>query len=258
MSQSSPLKGKSILTTRTRKQSGSLAELLENCGATVIAIPTIEIVARPANEVDQVVRSAKDYDWLFFTSVNSVEIFFERAVTIGIPVTSLPRICTIGPATSKKVSEFGAEVALQPKLFQAEGILEEFSSVHQDKISGIRILLPRASQAREILPQTLRQRGAIVDVIPVYDTVVPESNREKLEAALTKQTVDLITLTSSSTVHNLVLLAGDSISLEDFQFASIGPITTETALGYGLRVVVQPDHSTIPDLVTAISDYFRN
>jgi len=251
-----PLTGRTILLTRSRKQSGTLKQQLETQGATTISIPTIEIVPRTGAEVDEAVRSAADYDWIFFTSANGAEIFFRKMEELKIDPTSLPNVCSIGPATTRAVESFGRTVDLQPDLFQAEGILEEFRTALKGKISGLRILLPRAARARKILPETLRDMGARIDVVAVYDTVIPESNRVLLKSTLATKPIDLITLTSSSTVRHLVEMTGRLQILRRFRFASIGPITSETAAEFGLEVVLQPEKSTIPDMVAAIVDYF--
>jgi uroporphyrinogen III methyltransferase/synthase len=232
-----------------------LKKKLENQGARTFSIPTIEIVPRKGKTLDRAVRRVIDYDWLFFTSVNGVEIFLQRAQEMAVDKTLFPRICSIGPATSQAIRKFGFEVAIQPGVFQAEGLLEEFNKLHSGNISGLKILLPRASRAREILPETLRKQAAQVDVIPIYDTVVPDENRILLKQTLIREPVDLITLTSSSTVHHLVEMARESVDLSRFEFASIGPITSETAQNYGLSVVTQPEKSTIPDLVDSIIAY---
>ena len=114
------------------------------------------------------------------------------------------------------------------------------------------ILIPRASQARSLLPRELSRHGARVEVVPVYDTVVPEASRAALEQALDAGVPDLITFTSSSTVRHLMKLATDPDRVRSVSCAAIGPITAETAREHGFRVVVESSESTIPGLFAAI------
>lgn len=252
------LDGRTILITRTRSQSSSFSSLLEEKGATVIEIPTIEIVPCAGPDLDQALKDLNTYDWLFFTSVNGVEIFFERLGHLGLKPVSLPRICTIGPATKERVEAFGHTVELQPALFQAEGVIQEFTSLYDSDLTGLQILLPRARVAREILPETLRRLGATVDLIPVYDTIVPPNSAQELKRALETREIDLITFTSSSTVSNFLKIAGDAEGLSELDCGAIGPITAETAERNGLHVVVTPREFTIPAFVEAIESYFTS
>lgn len=257
MTSAQGLKGRTILVTRTRQQASEFASALTARGASVLEIPTIEIVPRIGPALDQAIESLDSYDWLFFTSVNSVQIFFDRLRELGKELTRLPRICSIGPATSARVEEYGFPVALQPNLYQAEGILDEFSSLYKGNLEGLRVLLPRASVAREVLPETLRDAGVVVDLIPVYNTALPEESRRQLQIHLDESKIDLVTFTSSSTVRNFVSLAGKRDDLHNLSYAAIGPITAATAEEYGLPVVLMPGSSTIPDFLESIENYFE-
>ena len=178
----------------------------------------------------------------------------------GLPLVregrSVPRICAIGPATARRVEQFGWEVHLVPERYQAEGVLEAFLERHSNRIEGLSILIPRASQARSLLPRELNRRGAEVQVVPVYDTVVPEESRVALEQALDDGAPELITFTSSSTVRHLMNLATDPERLRSHPCAAIGPITAATAQEHGFRVAVESSESTIPGLFGAICGYY--
>ncbi len=254
---SPPLFDKKILITRTAKQSGSFVELLEGAGAKVFQVPTIEIVPLDPAPLDRAIEQIGIYHWLFFTSANAVDIFFHRYRAVGNGKL-LPRICSIGPATSARVRTQGAEVFLQPALFQAEGILEEFGGLYAGDLTGIRILLPRARVARQILPEQLQVRGASVDLIPVYETSIPDESRHLLDRILTRERPDLVTFTSSSTARHFAELISELDLAEepDLDCAAIGPITADTAREAGFRVVCMPSNSTIPDLVKEIEKYF--
>lgn len=260
---SGSLHNRTILNTRSRGQAPEFRLLLEKAGAQVLDLPTIEIRPRPTPELDRAVGGLENCDWLMFTSANAVEIFMDRALALGrLPApeedSAFPRICTIGPATAGKVESYGYSVDLVPKLYQAEGILEDFLDFNSGSIQDLRILLPRASQARELLPQTLREQGAQVNLIEIYDTVVPKESRSRLAELLRTQPPDLITFTSSSTVSHFAALGQQAEDLKQFHYAAIGPITAATAREYGLEIVVQAERSSIPDLVSAIERYFQN
>ena len=151
----------------------------------------------------------------------------------------------------------GFPVDLVPGLFQAEGLLEEFSRKNPGEAEKLSILIPRAAQAREILPETLREMGMRVDVLPVYETTFPSERAEELRALLVESSPDMITFTSSSTVTNFIKLAGDHFDLKVYKYASIGPVTTETALNSGIEITVKAEESTLDSLAEAIAGYFK-
>lgn len=256
-----PLRDKTVWITRASGQSADLKQLLEAMGLRVIEVPTLQVRARPAAELDSALDRIAGCDWLLLTSANTVRILLDRARATGrlpdLKGDASLRICTVGPATARSVADYGLPVALLPSRYQAEGVLEELLAFHRGNLKGLRILLPRARKAREILPDTLREHGAAVEVIPVYDTVLPEEGRSRLQQILSEDPPDLITLTSSSTVSNLIRLAGSPEPLLKFRYAAIGPITAATARDHDLSVVVQARKSAIPDLAEAIREYFE-
>jgi len=261
-SQLKPLEGRTILITRTKSQSTGFREQLEGAGSRVLEVPAIEIRPRMSRELDQAILQLESYDWLFFTSANAAVVFAEQVAHLRpeFQPESLerPRICAIGPATSERIQAYGYRVALVPAVFQAEGVIDEFVRSQEGKLEGARILLPRAAQAREILPAELRRRGAVVDLIPAYDTALPDGTAETLCELLKKVKIDLVTFTSSSTVHNFVQAAGPDVDLSRFHYAAIGPITAATAKEYGLPIAVLPPKWTVPDLAQAIIEYFES
>ena len=257
-----PLANRTIVITRSRSQAPAFRRLLEKTGARVLEIPTIEIHPRPSPLLDKAIQELNHYDWIIFTSAHGVEIFMERALQLHrLPIVSTvpsqPKICSIGPATARKVEQYGCQVTLLPKIYQAEGILEAFLEFNSGKLHGLRILIPRASQAREILPETLSKEKCEVDLIPVYDTVIPKEDRLRLTELLREDSPDLITFTSSSTVRHFVTLANNRTDITSHRYAAIGPITASTARDYGLDIVVQSEKSSIPDFVDAIERYFE-
>jgi uroporphyrinogen III methyltransferase / synthase len=256
---SSILAGKRIVVTRPRTQSGELARRLSELGAEVIEFPTIAI--EPPTDyapMDRAIEQLNQYDWLFFTSVNGVQSFFDRLRRLGKNSQALDhlKLVAIGPETAGRLKREGAHVYLVPAIYQAEGILEGLDPA---EIGGRRILMPRAAKAREILPETLRQWGASVDVVQAYQTVLPRDYQFGLHEVFKKQ-IDVITFTSSSTVENFFrLLEGEDPNrmLQGVIVACIGPITARTAFDSGLGVDIVSSEFTIPGLVGAIVKFLR-
>ncbi len=251
-----PLFGKRVIVTRTREQASRLVELLEEAGAECLEIPTIKIVPPESFEaLDEALREVEAFDWVIFTSQNAVRYFRERLYALGKDARSLSRsrLAVIGTATAEALAGMGLKADLVPEEFRAEGLIAAFAGL---EIRGQKILLPRAEEAREILPEKLREMGAEVRVVPAYRTVLPEESRRALLSAL-EEGVDLVTFTSSSTARNFFkLLEGREDLLKNVVLASIGPITSETLRKLGHPPQIEAREYTIAGLMTAIREYF--
>jgi len=248
-----PLTGKRILITRAIEQVEEFSIPLENYGAEVIAFPTIEIVPpEDCQPLDKTIEKIDSYDWVIFTSVNGVRYFTERLKKKGTDIRK-KKICAIGPRTQKELEKMGLTVHFSPSEYRAEGLAE---GLRAQGIQGKRILLPRAWEARRILPESLREAGALVDEVEVYRTVKPAQGKTSLEAIL-KKGVDVVVFTSSSTVRNFMELLPDESVMNGVKIAIIGPVTAETARNYGLEPTIMPAEYTIPSLVQAIVEHFR-
>jgi uroporphyrinogen III methyltransferase/synthase len=255
-----PLMGKRIVVTRAREQASDLLQLLNAAGADCLECPTIQIAPPDDWEpLDRAIQSLSDYHWLVFTSVNGVGFFFKRLFELGQDVRALHHIKTacIGPATEKRLKDFGLTCDILPESYRAESVVEAFK--HQ-QIAGKKILLPRAGKARPILPKELSIMGAEVDEIPVYVTRIAEDNTATLLARLTDQHIDCITFTSSSTVGNFKKLIPEGAFkqlLAPVTVACIGPITADTARELGFDVHLVADTYTIPGLVDALIAHYE-
>jgi uroporphyrinogen III methyltransferase / synthase len=240
-----PLFGRSIVVTRAREQASELRARLEVLGADVLELPAIVI-----EPLDFSIPSLDDYAWVVFTSANGVAAFFERGLhTSGHDARALAetRVAAIGPGTERALAARGVLADLVPERFVAEGLLEAFPD---PSASGTRVLLGRAEQARDVLPEGLVARGFAVDVLPLYRTAPGTPDPEMLRR--TQQgDVDAITFTSSSTVENFCDAVG---TLPDPQplVVSIGPVTSATAIKRGLRVDAEAVDHTIDGLVAAV------
>jgi len=255
-----PLMGKKIVVTRAREQASDLTRFLSDLGAECLECPTIEI--KPPDDlkpIDMAIKNLSSYDWLIFTSVNGVKFFFERLFAKGMDVRALHNLQTasIGPATAKKLLAFGLDSDIIPETYRAESIVEAFD---KKEISGKKILLPRAKEARPILPIELREMGAVVDEVTVYCTKKVPDSANLLLKNLQEKKIDLITFTSSSTVKNFhELLPSENIKtlMAGVTVASIGPITAETAKKLGFEVHIVAKSFTIKGLCEAICEYYE-
>ena len=246
-----PLVGQRIVVTRAREQAGMLSAKLRALGADVIEMPAIEIVpAADYEPLDRAIRELDSYDWLIFTSANGVRYFVERLDASARDLRAIrARVCAIGEATKSAVEALHLKVDLVGEEFVAESLVAAFRSID---LQGRRMLLPRAAVARDVLPRELGARGACVDVVEAYRTVVPEGAARKAADLFSGgRKVGWITFTSSSTVQNFVQAAGTDV-LRGVKVASIGPVTTATAKELGLTVTVEAKVYTTDGLVDAI------
>ncbi len=247
-----PLFGKRILVTRARAQASGFADLLETNGAEVIQFPTIKI--QPLERVG--VPSPDKYDWVIFTSVNAVEIFYERLRERGKDARAFgaSKVCAVGPKTVAALNAIGIQPDFVPSHSRGSAIATEIADVY-----GKKILLLRAKIATADLPNGLRQKGARVDDIPLYDTVKVASDSDKgrddIETDLLNGSIDVVTFTSSSTVTNFLEMFPahePAALLTDVKVAVIGPETQKTAIGKGIQVDVIAKEASVESLVGAI------
>ncbi len=250
-----PLFGLGVVITRPERQADELARLLLEQGANPISFPTIAI--EPPDdwgELDKALEQLGSYDWIIFTSANGVRFFFERLRQKEKDIRDLKgiKICCIGPATAGQIEEKGISVDLIPEEFIAEGILKSFATLD---LRGKKILLPRAAQARDILPEGLKKKGAVVDVVTAYRTINSGRKKEDFLALLDAHVVDVITFTSSSTVTNFVEIMGkDFVPPPRVRVACIGPVTEAAAKKAGFSVDIEQKEYTMQGLVQSLMD----
>lgn len=249
-----PLFGKTVLITRAREQASALSGKLEELGARCIEAPAIKITAPESFALlDEAIQRLNTYAWLIFTSVNGVDYFYRRLYEAGRDTRSLSgiQVAAIGVQTAERLKTYGVTADIVPTEFRAEGIIDALA----DHIRpGMKLLIPRALVARDILPEKLRDMGAEVDVVPAYRTVAGDANGSMIAEQLKSGAIDIVTFTSSSTVTNLLSLLGpDGAKLvAKAKIASIGPITSATCVEHGITPDVVADEYTIRGLVDAI------
>lgn len=253
-----PLFGKGVVITRPEAQAEEMQGLLRRQGARTILFPTIRIVPPESwQPLDAALGHLESYDWIIFTSANGVRFFFRRLRETGRDLRDLKgiRICTIGPATAAALEARGIRVDLVPESYISEGVVKAFE---KHDLKGRRILLPRAEQARDVIPGGLIGLGARVDVVTVYRTVASDRKKEELEPIIAAGKVDAITFTSPSTVVNFMKIMGTGFRLPpQVRIACIGPVTAAAVKEAGLPVHILREEFTIPGLVEAMIDHYR-
>ena len=232
-----------VLITRPRSQAAPFAEALRAAGFEPAFLPVIEV--RPVDdlgELEQAIGSLSSYDWIVFTSINAVEIFFDR-VGDWNGLKQKPKIAVIGSKTAAAVKARGAEPDFVPEKYVAESILPGLGNLR-----GKRILLPAAEIGRDVLVVAIAQAGGTAHELSVYRTLPTEPDADGLTAL--RAGVDVVTFTSPSTVDNFVLLAEryglDPLNLPGRpRIACIGPITEEAARQRGFtQLIVASDHTS--------------
>ena len=249
-----PLAQRRILVTRAAHQSGKLSDGLRARGAVPVEVPVLEIAPPVSFEsLDQALQEIDQYDWVIFTSANTVRALKERGAVIGVDAVakSGASIAAVGAATASAAREAGWDVAIVPESYVAESLV---SSV-QNSISGQRVLLARAEVARDVIPHALRIAGGIVDVVDAYRNVIPQEAPGKLRRALAEG-LDAVTFTSSSSVTHLAeaaKAAGLEFPFSGVPAVSIGPITSATLRKIGWEPSIEADPHDIPGLIAAVA-----
>jgi uroporphyrinogen III methyltransferase/synthase len=238
--QDRPLAGRKIAVTRARAQASGLASRLRELGAEVVEAPAIRIVPidGPAPELD-------GYDLVCLTSPNGVRLLFERLASAGRDARALANttVAAIGPGTAATLREHGVIADVVPERFVAEGLVEALAAT-----PVTRALVARAARARDVLPEALRGRGAVVDVLALYETVAEPLTDDELEAV---QSADYVTFTSSSTVSFFFAAAGERLD-DRTRLVSIGPVTSDALRERGHGPDVEAGRHDIDGLVEAL------
>lgn len=255
-----------VLVTRTRKQSQPFADALTEAGFEPVFFPTIAI--RPVEDLSALKDALADiekYDWVLFTSANAVDVFFDFVIARspeGAPKQSpaqgwrllrsarsdeMPKVAAVGTKTAEALQAIGVDVSLVPDEFVGEGLLKSLGDV-----KGRRFLLPRAKEARKLLPDEIRKSGGILDEFAIYETVTASPTNEEITSL--QVGVDVVTFTSPSTVNNFVKLA-QSAGLDPLDlpnnplFACIGPVTEKAAREAGFSPLVVAESYTTDGLI---------
>jgi uroporphyrinogen-III synthase len=254
MSTHRSLAGKRILITRARHQAGRLADALEEHGAEVLRLPTIEIVPPETYaHLDAVLEVITGFDWLIVTSANGAAALADRMQFLQIRPEQLKhlQIAAIGPATAVALGHQGLTVSAMPDEYVAEAVV----AMLKDKVAGRRVLLARAAVARDVIPEQLRKCGADIHVVEAYRTVIPADSIEQARALFGPGSPlpDAVTFTSSSTVSNFfALLAAAKIERpQGLKAVSIGPVTSKTLRQHQWEPACEASEYDIPGVVAS-------
>jgi uroporphyrinogen III methyltransferase/synthase len=245
-----PLHGKKVIVTRARAQASELSRQLDALGAEAVELPAIRIEPRiDSTEVREAIESLHTYALVCITSPNGAHLLFEAMATQGRDSRALANasVAAIGSGTEAALAAGGILADIVPERFVAEQLVEELEKL---QLNGKPVLIARAAEARELLPEALRKRGAQVDEVALYETVAEKPDPEELERA---RDADFITFTSSSTVRNFMAARPNGIP-ESARIISIGPITSEAIREAGLTVDVEAERHDIAGLVAALLD----
>jgi uroporphyrinogen III methyltransferase / synthase len=243
-----PLHGKRVVVTRARAQASELSAQLAALGAEPIELPTIRIEPRiDSKEVRRAIESVHTYALVCLTSPTGVELFCEAMVEQGRDARALANatVAAIGPGTAAALGELGILPDVVPKRFVAEGLVEALAEID---VYGKPVLLARAAGGRDVLPNALRERGAELDDVALYETVAERPDPDTIERAAE---ADYITFTSSSTVRNLTEVLPEDIAA-GARVVTIGPATSEAARDAGLTVHVEAERHDIDGLIEAL------
>jgi uroporphyrinogen III methyltransferase/synthase len=243
-----PLFGRKVVVTRARAQASGLAGTLAALGADVVELPAIRIEPRlDSPEVRDAVSAIHSYALICLTSPNGVRLLFKALEDAGLDARALANatVAAIGPGTAAALAERGIRADIVPERSVAEALIESLTAVD---VVDRPALVARAAEARDVLPEALRERGAKVDVVAIYETVAEKPDPAALAAA---ESADYLTFTSSSTVRNFLAAAGDRLPREA-RIVSIGPVTSEEARSAGLDVDVEAERHDPDGLVEAL------
>jgi uroporphyrinogen III methyltransferase/synthase len=257
-----PLFGRRVLVTRSREQAGEMVDLLEAHGAEAIEAPLINIV--PPDDygpLDDACERAGGFDWIVFTSANGASAFMDRLLSGPRDVRALAgaRLCAVGPGTAARLTRFGLKVDLVPDDHSAEGVAKLLREA--GSLKGKRVLFPKADIARDTLPEELRAAGAQVEEVVAYRTVTAEGDAHLgIYRQLLERQIDVVTFSSASAVRAFVSIYGADQAvdlLSHTTVATIGPVTADAAIRYGITPQITAPTSTIQALVDALVGYFR-
>lgn len=249
------LDGRIVVVTRSRGGEDALSARLRELGAEVRELPSIAF-GPPADPgpLDAALRDLGAFDWVVFASATAVERTLERLGALGVPVASLAgrSLAAVGPATADAL----ARALREPDLVPAEARGEAMAAALAPRVSGRRVLVPRAAEGRPELVDGLRAAGAEVAAVEVYRTVTaPPEVIRPLADWLEAGEIAAVAFASPSAVRAVVLgLGARRALLGQVPLAAIGPTTADALRAEGLEVSARPTRYTGGDLADAVAE----
>ncbi|MFA9558631.1 uroporphyrinogen-III synthase [Evansella sp. AB-rgal1] len=247
-----PLQGVRILNTRAAHQAAPLTSLLESYGGSVLELPLISMKrTEDLHPMIDALHNIEDYDWIIFTSANTVQFFFDLIEEEGIDRVLFARmkVAAVGEKTVKKLESYGVLPHLVPSVYDGEHLADDLLS----KLQGEeRVLFPRSNLARDAIVSRLRGRNITIADPVLYETNYEMDDKKRLREVLSRNHLDVITFTSPSTVHSFFSQLGKEVELGSVQFAVIGDITKNALQKYGVDNIIAPKTFTIQHMVKEI------
>jgi uroporphyrinogen-III synthase len=255
---SQPLTGKTILVTRPRDQAAEIVKLLAQLGATVELFPTIQIVPPSSwNDCDNAISRIETYDGIILTSQNAAEFFFRR-MQKNKPefrkALSKKKIYAIGKKTAQAVKQFGIHAEPLPDIADSTHFAVVLS---KEEITGKSVLFPKGNLAGATLPSTLREHGALVDEVVVYETTAPPtSDTSRISRLIHEREIDVLTFFSPSSFTNFLAVIPPE-ELHSTVIAAIGNTTANAIQTAGLKINIVAEQPTSSGLVAAIVKFYQ-
>ncbi len=255
------LTGKTIVVTRAVEQADEFISQLQEFGAKVVHIPTIEIVPPDSWQAcDAALEKLEQYQWVIFTSTNGVKFFINRLIERGKVTENLltKHIAAVGERTKTDLENLGLHVDIVPEEFRAEGLVKAFKQIN---LQGQLMLIPKAQKSREVLINNLVSMGANVDAVAVYKNQLPGRNKvSDFQKVLNGHTVNLLTFTSPSTIKSFLNIFGERKVMnwcaDGCKIAVIGEVTANTLNKHKFDVDIIPETSTIPNFIESIVEFY--
>src|SRR5690554_945040 len=255
-----PLKNKTIVITRTVEQSKESSAVFSELGAKVLIFPTLEIVPPQSwKQFDKIVKDKHKPDYIIFTSAHAVKMFVERINELNISFSFRNiKVVAVGNKTASVCSEMNIPVNIVPSKFSGDAVVDELSNYD---LKGKTIFIPRSAIGREGLPQGLREQGAVIKSVPVYNVSLPSGKNVKDNIALLNSSdPDLFIFTSPSTFENFlqIMKIEDPVKyFRNYLIAAIGPTTKASIEEREVKVDIMPDEFTIDGLAKAIVNHYK-
>ena len=247
------LQNKKILVTRAENQAQYFSRKIKKFGGDPYQVPLIKIRYLEDPNFQEVLRKVQQYDWLFFTSANSIEIFFNLSSSyFDINLLANKKIAVVGQKTNEALNRHGHQATFIPTTYNAETMVREF--LNMDYLAES-ILFVRGKRSSDIIPTSLKKAKHNYDCLTVYETAVLTENRVMLNQALIDEGIDYITFTSPSIVNAFFSLSDDIGQIEEKQIVCIGTTTAQTVIEQGVKNILIPEVFTIEGMLTEISNH---
>jgi len=247
------LQGKRILVTREKKQAETFAEKIKAYGGRPSVVPLLKITCKEEKNIQTILGSLDKYEWIFITSSNGVNYFFQLAQKYGVDPNQMKRtkFAVVGRKTEKVLQHFGKQADFVPSVFNAKTMAEEFLRLYNHP--GL-LLLIRGNLSRNTLPEVFRNQGLTFDSLEVYETIYNKFENKRLNQLLRENKYDFITFTSPSAVEAFTEMANIE---PDVPHVCIGTTTEARAKELGCTSILTPEEFTIDGMIERMSEYLE-